>query len=386
MKILLNVRWPVGGIRTYLRYVYRRFPADEYSFTLLAPFHNELEILKNDLGRRLKEVVVSTPTVGYMSGKIIKMLRSEKYDLVHSHGLSAGLLAALPVKISNVPHVVTLHDVFLNKMFSGYKGRTKKLAINYGLRLPNVIHILGDDPKNNFSEFFPNLAQRFDKIEIINSGIEVERFSVKSNSVVRSKFRADNNIPCSVSVLGFFGRFMAQKGFATLVDAIELLLGGDDKANVPIVVAFGEGGFLNREIRMLEERGLTNQFRFLPFVPNIADAMSKMDGVVMPSRWEAVGLVAMEALVLGVPLLASDCLGLREVTKDTPALTFPADAPSPLAKVIKGWAKDPRKGDFEAFAPFAASRFDVRNTATKLQRLYARLAHGLPIENLGKTS
>ena len=252
MKILLIVRWPVGGIRTYLRYVYRRFPANEYNLTLLAPSHKELEILKEDLGARLNKIIISRPTVWRLSQAIVKILRSEQFDLVHSHGLSAGLMAALPVKLSNVPHIVTLHDVFLENMFIGYSGYAKKMAIDFGLRLPNIIHLLGSDPESNFSEFFPNLATRPGKITIIRSGIEIDRFSLFSDSVIGRRSLAAHNIPASVPVLGFFGRFMAQKGFASLVDAMEILLSEEGKVKVPIVVAFGEG----RETNDTRERSI----------------------------------------------------------------------------------------------------------------------------------
>ena len=376
MNILLNVRWPIGGIRTYLRYVYRLFPPDRYRFTLLAPSERELDVLKDDLGEQLNSIVVSTPTIGSISVQITKLLRSNRYDLVHSHGLSAGMLAALPMMATKVPHIVTLHDVFLRKLFNGAQGYLKRHAVNRGLQLPEVLHLLGSDQKENLAEFFPNVAQRFDKIEIIRSGIEIERFSAKHDHFESLAFRTENNIPNTASLLGYFGRFMAQKGFGTLVDAIEILLKEKDESEVPIIAAFGSGGFLEREKRMLRSRRLGGQFRFLPFMANIADALPHLDGVVMPSRWEAVGLVAMEVLVAGVPLLASNCIGLREVVAETPAFSYQSDNARDLADVLNQWCANPRKVEFKEFAPQAAKRFDVQKTATGLQELYARIITG----------
>ena len=62
-KVLLCTRWPVGGIRTYLRYVFRSFPAADYRFVLVLPDVPEARILVEDLdeivseGRLLRELI-----------------------------------------------------------------------------------------------------------------------------------------------------------------------------------------------------------------------------------------------------------------------------------------------------------------------------------------
>lgn len=386
MNILLNVRWPVGGIRTYLRYVYRLFPSDKYSFTLLASPSENFEIIRNDLGSRLNSIVVCEPTIGKMFSAISRLIRRNEYDLVHSHGLSSALLAALPLRFSSLTHVATLHDVFLVELFQGVKGRLRYFIINRGLRWIDVLHLLGDDPKENLARFFPSVAQRKNRLTIIKSGIEVERFSDCQKLKGSNTLRADNRIPDSTPILGFFGRFMAQKGFGALVDAIEILSKGREGKYVPTVIAFGGGGFLKREKRMLQERGLMHHFLFLPFLPNIADVLAQLDGVVMPSRWETAPILPMEVLVSGTPLIASNCIGLREITQQTPTFVFETDDPSDLAATLRQWSIDSRKEQFVAFAPDAALRFDVRNTAAELQGLYVRLTSGLSIENSGKAS
>ena len=145
-----------------------------------------------------------------------------------------------------------------------------------------------------------------------------------------------------------------------------------DTSNVPVVVAFGSGGYLAREKRMLESRNLSPQFHFMPFTPNIADALSQLDGVVMPSRWETAPLLPMEVLVHGTPLIASDCIGLREVVLGTPAFCFRSGDARSLAVVIRDWSEKPRKSEFRGYATEAATRYDVRNTAEGLKSIYAR--------------
>lgn len=379
VKILLNVRWPVGGIRTYLRYVYRLFPSEDYSFTLLVPPNNNLDTIQNDFGSRLSNIVTCEPKARQMFVAITRLLRAEKYNLFHSHGLSSALFAALPLGLSSTPHIVTLHDVFSKNLFYGVRGRVKHFVIKSTLHLADVVHLLGNDPKENMEEFFPTVARQIKKLTVIKSGIEIDRFSGQKKEAVAWTVRAENSIASDKPILGFFGRFMSQKGFGTLVDAIQILEQKPGQFIVPTVMAFGGGGFLDREKRMLQERNLMQHFVFLPFLPNIADVLMQLDGVVMPSRWETAPILPMEVLVSGTPLIASDCIGLREMVEQTPAFVFNWNDSEKLAEAIQQWSADSRKDEFVAYAQHAALRFDVRRTATKMRQLYSELATGQPV-------
>src|SRR5690606_20718599 len=80
---------------------------------------------------------------------------------------------------------------------------------------------------------------------------------------------------------------------------------------------------------------LANLFYMHDFVADTAPYVKGCDLVVMPSLWEACPLLPMEVLSAGVPLVASRCIGLREVCEGTPAiLVDPASAESLIAGLI----------------------------------------------------
>ena len=89
------------------------------------------------------------------------------------------------------------------------------------------------------------------------------------------------------------------------------------------MLCFGWGGFIREEQVEIKRRGLENNFHFLPFQENPARAIRGVDVVVMPSLWEACPLLPMEVLVAGVPVIGTDCVGMREVLLDTPARVVP---------------------------------------------------------------
>ncbi len=105
----------------------------------------------------------------------------------------------------------------------------------------------------------------------------------------------------------------------------------------------------------------------MPFESNVAGAIKTVDVVVMPSLWEACGLLAMETLVCGTPLIATECIGLREVIKDTPAVVVPAKNGEDIAVAITDMINVDQKMNFQCFVEKAAERYgaDVQSDAMK---------------------
>ena len=104
--------------------------------------------------------------------------------------------------------------------------------------------------------------------------------------------------------------------------------------------------------------------------------LRQLDLVVMPSLWEAWPLLPMEAMVAGVPVLGSDCIGLREVLKDTPSRTVPANDPAALAAGLRAALDEPWTEAARNFAAEARSRFDNAHSVRHLIELFDALAGG----------
>ena len=362
-RILIVIRWPVGGIRTFIRYVYNEFNSQLYSITILAPDIPELKVLKEDL----KELDVECmPFKNGISGfglacLITKTLVLKRFDLVHSNGFMAGVSAALPARITGTKHIMTSHDVFLSKQFRGVKGLLRKKMLSLFLPMINIIHSVSNDAQENLIEYIPSLSKLKDRLVVILNGIDIERFRHPDKRDLRKELGLDQE----AFLVGFLGRFMGQKGFVILIDALELLK-KKNLSRTPVVVAFGFGGFIREDKEYLDKKGLGGSFRFLPFTPDISATLKGLDVVAMPSLWEACPLLPMEAMVAGVPLIGTDCIGLREVINGTPCAKVPAGDSSALASAIENEIKEPTRLTAEAFSDEAAMRFDVREQARTL--------------------
>lgn len=166
----------------------------------------------------------------------------------------------------------------------------------------------------------------------------------------------------------FAARFEHQKGIDTLLDSLARLTSADP----PFVLAIHGAGSLDREValaaRRWPERVLVG--------PPLADLRSRLagfDAIVMPSRFEGLGLLAVEALCCGVPVLATDAPGLAEVLPEHYPGRSPAGDPEAFAGVIRDFLGDPGRWREQALLalPEARARFAVERMVESYAGLYA---------------
>lgn len=363
MKILLVARWPVGGIRTYLRYIYSQpiFETDE--LVLLAPDLNLTEFLSEFIPSGRIRFISSENSDKGLRKKFTQLISAEAFDLIHSHGFSAGALVCSVPRVLPAPHIMTAHDVFRTEQFTGLKGKIKLLLLGLAYcRLKGVLTV-GEDALSNFKEFMPLVSSK--KIHNIDHGVDTQRFA----NAERRDFHSELNIR-DRKVIGFFGRFMSQKGLVDVIKAMQILVERLDPKKMPIVLTFGWGGFVREDYALIEQLGLSEYFRQLPFTDDVPAAIKGVDMVVMPSRWEACGLLAMEVLSAGTPLIATNCIGLRCVLKNTPAYVVEPYSANQVADAIEMEINESSTAIFAAFQSQAVERFGLGRPAQALHDYY----------------
>jgi glycosyltransferase involved in cell wall biosynthesis len=377
MNILLVARWPVGGIKTYFRYVYTLPCFEGTNFTLIAPDINLSPYLE---ATGLKERIAFMPVKNSqksLAKAVRTALKSNRFDIMHTHGFSAGVQGELARwgNSSGKVHLMTSHDMFQSKQFRGWRGWWKKKAIGALLGRIDHIHTATEDARQNMLEFFPCLDR--ERIHTILHGVNTADYADATGDDLKERLGIEHTRP----LIGFFGRFMAPKGFRDLVDAVRIYLDQGSSYYVPMVVTFGWGGFIREDYQYLEKKGLSDYFVQCPHADDMPSMLKSVDMVVMPSLWEACGLLAMETLAAGTPLIASNCIGLREVLRDTPARVVPPRNPAALAAAIDDFTRSSHRETFKDFAPEARTRFSVERPAKALHELYLKLG-----KNAGRTS
>jgi glycosyltransferase involved in cell wall biosynthesis len=365
---LLIARHPVGGIRTFFRYIYGRDEFADCRFTLIVPRSDFKDFAASAFqGKELTYCEVA-PSTGALLRETWKQLRAGGYDLVHSHGFTAGTAAAIPARLSRVPHVMSVHDVLFASHFEGLKGALKRRALDMLYSGLDGVHAVGEDCRDNLRQFLPSL--RADRLHTIRNGIDVRMFRSAQSRNLREELGLGNR----QVLIGFFGRFMAQKGFRYLIDALEILRRDPSLTRQPVIAAFGAGGFVREEMAEIERRGLREAFINMPFTNDMPAVIKGVDLIAMPSLWEACPLLPMEALVTGTPIVGTSCIGLREVLRGTPALVVPPGDATALAAALKTYIDQPPRESFAQYQEAAFARFDCATAAVELRKLYDQLA------------
>jgi len=364
VRILLAVRWPVGGIRTFFQYVYGDVRFKEFSFTIIAPGTDFNEFLRNKAGfEKYTYIACGEQTSGFLL-KVRETISKNNFDIIHSHGFTSGVAAQVSFpRHSSSHHIMTAHDVLLRSQFRGLKGVLKRILLTYVFNRLDLIHTVTKSASENIAEILPGINRK--KLYPIFHGIDTAYFLSGRPTDLRSQLNLDDK----TFLIGFFGRFMPQKGFDTLMDAV----GRITKENFPYnfkILTYGWGGYVREYYLAIKERGLERFFVQMPHSNDMPSILSSMDLVVMPSRWEACGLLAMESLTAGTPIIGSSCVGLKDVLEDTPARVItPGDSFS-LAEAIKGEIKAPRKDEFFSYKSLAASRYSIDRPIREILKLY----------------
>lgn len=201
-----------------------------------------------------------------------------------------------------------------------------------------------------------------ERIETLHNRIDVD--VVRTGQLARAAARERLDLPADAFVVGNVGRLHPDKDQATLLRAFALALG---QLPVGAVLAILGKGRLEQRLRALaDELGITARVRFLGQVPEAWRAFAAFDVFALSSDHEPFGMVLLEAMAAGVPVIATGCGGAPEVVGDVGAL-FPlgdADALARLLVTHAGWsaaertayAERGRARLYDAFSDEAARR------------------------------
>jgi glycosyltransferase involved in cell wall biosynthesis len=375
-RVLVPVRWPVGGIRTHVLYTYPAAAARGYRFTFVGPADETFETFAASLAGLPGSEFVGVPVRGRRRCRlwptVRRLARTGAFALLHSHGLTAAVHAGLANLDLRLPHVTTVHDPLRPEQFRGLTGRGKRWLLGRLLRRIDTAVCVSADIRANLLDYLPPLRRDPGRLVTICNGIDIGRCADLETGPPDPELRRRLGIGPDVFLLGFLGRFMEQKGFLPLLQALQQLLQGPAVARPFHLVAVGSGDYRREYQRAVAQGGLDRHVTFLDFVLDVRPILRQLDLLVVPSLWEASSLVSMEAMAAGVPVLGTDCIGLREVLHDTPSRLVRAGDAAALAAGLRDALARPWTEAARAFAPEARRRFDSARSARRLVDLFDR--------------
>ncbi|WP_076750492.1 glycosyltransferase [Desulfatitalea tepidiphila] len=261
----------------------------------------------------------------FVSLLVATIRHARRADLIHAHWSFAGLIGGIAGRWVGVPVITSLHgsDVRL-----AAKNRIFRRLIHWASRLNDRIVCVGNDLAGRVRPWVP--AGRRD-ILVIPNGVEMT-FG-RAGKTIETPF-----------VVAVIGNLIALKQVDVVIRAFASL---PETVGRPQLLIIGDGPEMGRLQFLADELGIDYRVRFTGQVPpeQVTDYLAASDLLVLASAGEARSSVVMEAMAAGVPVVASDIEGVRELIADGErGLLFPVGDAARLAACMQRIMDDPGLG------------------------------------------
>jgi glycosyltransferase involved in cell wall biosynthesis len=231
-------------------------------------------------------------------GRLVRHLRTQSYTIVHTHNSITGVIGRLAARMAHVPVVIhTTHGFHFHEHMSAVQRAPYVAAERWSARLCDVLLFQNRE----------ELAQ-VDKLRLrprqgsylVGNGINIDQFPSRAGL-------PNNRRPVLLCV----ARLEPVKNLPMLFDALEMLRRFD-----PVVWLVGEGPYREQYEAELQRRGLRESVEFLGYRYDIPELTAAADIAVLTSLKEGIPRALMQAMAVGLPVVATDVKGTREVVAD----------------------------------------------------------------------
>ena len=251
-----------------------------------------------------------------------KVIKNGGYSVIHANLFPAFYYVAIIKRIHRYdcpPVLMTEHSTDNNRRKKRYFKPVEKII--YG----SYDHIISIS-KETQNALLKWLGTNDDsKFSVIENGIDVEKYQNAQAYMKEDLFPEYKN---GDLLIGMVGSFTPQKNHKMMFEAMDIL---HDEYKLILV---GEGPLLEEMKDLAQKKNLSSRIMFLGFRKDVAEIIKTVDIVCVPSVWEGFGLVAVEAMAAGKPVVVSEVPGLAGVVGNCGILVRP-DKPDSIAKGIE---------------------------------------------------
>jgi len=355
----------VGGAEQQLRLLLRHLPVDCDVVTLTNPGAVADGLVAD--GVRVTHLGMAGNRDLAALPRLVRLIRSGRYDLVHTHLYRACVYGRLAARLAGVRGIVaTEHSLGDSQM----EGR----SLTAGVR---GLYLASERLGRSTVAVSPTVADRLKRwgvpgprIEVVPNGIDLTRFGF--DPVQRHRTRQRLGLPEGAYVVGGIGRLTAGKRFDVLIHALAqlpqdywlLLVGGGPEENVLRRTAH-EAGVADR-VLFTGERPYVTDGTPGPDLPSLTAAM---DLLASPCPEEAFGLAIVEALASGLPVRYASCPAIEDLPPGAAAGARQVRGGTEEFAAAIAAARAAEPGP--RAAPDAAHHYCITRSAARLMDVYA---------------
>jgi glycosyltransferase involved in cell wall biosynthesis len=238
---------------------------------------------------------------------LTRFLRKKRYHIVHTHNSKAGFIGRLAAKWAGVPIIVhTVHGFAFHDREPAWRQilfrNLERLASRWCDKMVFISQPLIDWALSD-------RITRREKILKIYSGIELDHFKPVPDGEKKA-LKETWGIREEAPVVGMVSKLWEGKGHTTLIHAFEGL-----KQEIPeaVLVIVGEGYLRDKLSDLVDRLGLKGSVLFTGFLMDVRRIIATFDVAVLPSFFEGMGRVLLEAMAMGKPVVASSVGGIPDL-------------------------------------------------------------------------
>lgn len=282
----------------------------------------------------------------------------KEYDIVHGHLPNAAAFYMKAAKKAGVTYRI-IHSHNSQAADGKLKRIRNRILFQLGIRYANRYFACSDLA----ADFLYGKDGK--KVELINNAVDTKRFAF--NSTVREKIRRELKLEDKL-IIGHVGRFCEQKNQSFIIDIIKDL---SDRGIQVHALLFGEGEQKESVVKKAELYGIKENVTFMGIQKNVNEYMNAMDVFVLPSQYEGLPVVGIEAQCNGLL-----CLFSNQITKQVQILDnvkyLPIDNEKSWENAIVTFD---RRRNTRAVEKIINAGFSIEREAERLLQLYYDLSN-----------
>lgn len=349
-----------GGVEAVIMNYYRHIDRTKVQFDFIVDGYTKtvLDDEITSLGGRVYHVEPYRKNIFRYMKQIYHIVHDNHYDIVHSNMNTLSVFSFFPAWLAGA-HQRILHNhstaVRSEGMRSVMKTILRPLAPLFANRYAACSWLAGN-------WMYGKKLMASGKVTVINNAIDLGEYAFSSE--IRRQYRKKLNIPEDTLVIGHVGRFMYQKNHAFLIDIFNEIVKSHSNT---ILLLIGDGELRPEIEKKVEFYHLIDKVRFLGLRKDVKKLYNCMDIFVLPSWYEGLPVVAVEAQANGLPTILSD-----KVTSES--LLTSSAVVMPLSESVDHWAKQILNNAIErnrmATAELKKAGFDICMKGAALTEWY----------------
>ena len=350
----------------------------QFDYLVFRDQHEFMEDRVRALGAK-KQVVDTTgfrnPMTRFL-GKFFgmrKLFKREQYDVVHVDASTPyDVMVALAAKLAGVPIIVMHSHNNSFKKGINIQDRIKTVLMSFFKQLMLCCCTDYFAISEQAARFmFPKSVLEDHRYRIIRNGIPADDYIFSAED--RTRERKLLNLADDHFVLGNVGRFVYQKNHDFMLEVFALLYAAHPESRLLLV---GEGELQEQIRTAVREADLSDAVIFYGTTHDVPAVLSAMDGFIFPSRFEGLGIAAIEAQASGLPVYAADTIVDEVDVTDCFFRIHGWDAKQWAEEI---WTLHTRQtaDRCSRSEEIKAAGYDIRNVAEAMERFYVEKAEGV---------